>query len=130
MHDATPTYHLLNIYVPSIAGLDSRIWVDSFAPSGKIANIAIRASCDGGSTGAKLILQDDGTSRSATLYSAGKLTLSVTGSNYINLGGPISTNSGTNKWQFFGYTAGAPTVEGYVTVVINGATYRLAAEAI
>jgi hypothetical protein len=44
--------------------------------------------------------------------------------------GEISTDGGTTKWDLGGYSVGAPTIEGYLTVVVNGSTYRLAAEAV
>ena len=43
--------------------------------------------------------------------------------------GTITTNSGV-KWDLGGYTIGAPTVEGYLSVVVAGATYRIAVEAV
>jgi len=43
--------------------------------------------------------------------------------------GEISTDGGTTKWNLGGYTAGAPTVDGYLTVVVGGTTYRIAVDA-
>ena len=39
----------------------------------------------------------------------------------------LSTNYGTHKWTLGGYTTTAPGATGYVTVTINGATYKLLA---
>jgi len=39
----------------------------------------------------------------------------------------ISTDGGTNTWDLSGYTTTAPSATGYVSVVINGTTYKLLA---
>ncbi len=41
--------------------------------------------------------------------------------------GLISTNGGTTKWELGAYSAGAPSATGYVSVTINGTTYKLLA---
>lgn len=60
-----------------------------------------------------------------TFYVAG-MNLSTDEDIYCT--GQISTDGGTTQWDLGGYTAGAVTPDGYITVVINGTTYRLAAD--
>jgi len=50
----------------------------------------------------------------------------ITGDLYCS--GVLSTDQGTTKWELGGYTAGAPTPDGYLTVTINGAAYRVAVD--
>lgn len=44
--------------------------------------------------------------------------------------GEISTDGGTTRWSLGGYSAGAPTADGYVTLYINGSTYQVLVNAV
>jgi hypothetical protein len=44
--------------------------------------------------------------------------------------GEISTDGGTTRWDLGGYSAGAPTADGYVTLYINGSTYEVLVNAV
>lgn len=47
----------------------------------------------------------------------------------VAVGGTLRTQLGV-PWNLGGYTAGAPTPTGYITVNVNGANYRIAAQAV
>lgn len=47
----------------------------------------------------------------------------------VNTNG-ISTDGGTTNWTLGGYTAGAPTPTGYVTITIGGSTFKISVEAV
>lgn len=47
----------------------------------------------------------------------------------LSIGGVLRTTSNI-PWNFGAYTAGAPTATGYLTVTVNGSTYRIAAQAV
>jgi hypothetical protein len=60
---------------------------------------------------------------------AGLITLGYNGgfgAANVAIGGTVRTAAGV-QWDLGGYTGGAPTATGYVTVVINGVTYKLLA---
>lgn len=47
----------------------------------------------------------------------------------VKVGGNLATGSGP-WWYLGGYSVGAPSATGYLTVVVNGTTYRIAAQAV
>jgi len=45
----------------------------------------------------------------------------------VNAEGTVKTTAGL-AWDLGGYTAGAPTADGYLTVAVEGVTYRVAVD--
>lgn len=99
------------------------------------------AGTDTGSVSANQVAIGGGVVRAAgAAYIGTQLFLSSGGSEpsapsggQINMGGGIGkfggsiTVGGTHKWTLAGYTATAPSATGYITITINGTTYKLLA---
>jgi hypothetical protein len=103
--------------------------------TGSTTQIVIHADAPSGQLGAVFLEAEDGTGTSvqATLDVANGWL--VDGDIYATSGdllcsGRVSTDDGATKWELGEYTSGTVYVDGYVTVTIDGTTYKLAAEAV
>lgn len=100
-------------YAPS--AVDSYIHLGAFGEAGGSGYLSLTVSDND-------FFQTETVTLSTSLLSS-SVPLDVTGDVWCS--GQISTDGGTTQWDLGAYSAGAPTADGYVSVVINGSTYKL-----
>lgn len=133
MFDIPGTAHEVELIAPSVAGEESWMQLGTVAPSGQIAQTILRATETGGNMVGITVHSDGyinclgGDVRIALgLYIGGVGTDPDTDDVWCD--GEISTDGGTTKWDLGAYTVGAPTPDGYLTVVVEGVTYRISVD--
>jgi len=129
--------NLGGFFVESLTGMGSQLWLNAECPAGDSA--LGKFSADSGSA-AEAAVQLYSTAAGASyvtvapdLRVADGLYVGSTGTDPdaddVWCDGEISTDGGTTKWNLGGYTATPPTVDGYLEVVVEGTTYRIAVDA-
>lgn len=104
-----------------------KVW--TYAPSAVDSYINLGAFGEAGGSGYLMLTVSDNdffqteTVTLSTSMLSSSVPLDVTGDVWCS--GQISTDGGTTQWDLGAYSAGAPTADGYVSVVINGSTYKL-----